>query len=493
LNDGLNGWSVGSTSAAGQVISGVTRTTNGGTNWTYNSINAFSSLQGVFFANQSTGWIVGTGGTILQTTNGGVNWNPQSSGTSRQLTKVFFLDELTGWAVGGWNNDGPEYLVLKTTNGGLTWINQSFTGPGFSTESVFFINAQTGWVGCRDNALNPKIFKTTNGGTNWVSTTLPALGSNLGILSIKFGTNIKGWAATTSINNTGPVLYTSDGGDNWTIQTYTNYHYHVLDLKDSNNIAVVAFKVLGGQSERVFVTSNGGANWNQFTPPLSNYTYGICYRGNNIWISSDYSVILRSSNNGINWQSQYQALRLKSVSWSSANTGWITTGSSVGNDGYALKTTNGGTNWVQSSGSPGGSQVFFINDNYGWMFFEGNNSTIYRTSNGGTNWIQSAIPSGGVWIGEVLFVDQNTGWGFGASGKIVNTTNGGISWTTQNSGTSNYVETMFFISPNEGWAGGGYGGGNGFILHTTNAGAVWTAQTPAITNMPTSLFFLNNL
>ncbi len=492
LNDGLNGWSVGSTSAAGEVISGVARTSNGGTNWIFEKINVFSALQGVFFANQSKGWTVGTGGTILYTTDGGINWTSQNSGTSRQLSKVYFLNESTGWVVGGWNNDGPDYLVLKTTDGGQNWINQSFTGPGYSTESVYFINAQTGLIGCRDNMLNPKIFKTTNGGTNWVSTTIPALGSNLGILSIKFGTENKGWAATTSINNTGPVLYTSDGGNNWVVQTNTGLHYHVLDVKDSNSIAVVAFKVLGGQTEKVFVSSNGGNNWNNFTPPVSNYTYGISYRGNNIWIASDASQILRSSNNGINWQLQNQALRLKSISWSSINTGWTTYGSSVGNDGFTLKTTNGGTNWLPVPNAPGGSQVYFKDENYGWMFFEGNSSTIYRTTNAGVNWIQSSISSGGAWIGKVFFADQNTGWGFGASGKIVNTTNGGITWTPQNSGVSNYVETLFFINSSEGWAGGGYGGVNGFILHTTNGGSTWTQQTPALNNHLTDLNFLNN-
>jgi len=493
LSDGQYGWAAGGSSASGQYLTGIIRTTNAGNNWVFSEIPVSSTLTGVFFADQFSGWAVGSNGTIMFSSNGGINWSQQSSPTARLLAKVYFINSSTGWAVGGWNNDGPAYLVLKTTNGGVNWTDQSFGGPGFSTESVFFLNDQTGWIGCRDNTLNPKIFKTTNGGTNWQAANLPTISSNVGILSIKFATPLKGWAATTTINSTGPVLYSSDGGDNWVIQYSTGLHYHVLDVKDSNSVAVVAFKVLGGQTEKVAVTSNGGLNWIQYTPPISNYTYGICYRGNNIWIGSDYSQILKSTNNGINWSSQYQAVRLKSISWSSPLKGWITTGSNAGNDGFTLKTTNGGLNWIPDPTSPGGSQVQWFDDNYGWMMFEGNSASIYRTSNGGVNWIQASMNSGGAWIGRMFFINQNTGWGFGSTGKIVYTTNSGATWSAQNSNTSNYVEALYFTNPNEGWAGGGYGGASGFIRHTTDGGATWQSQTPVTSSHVSDIYFLNSM
>lgn len=493
LSDGQHGWAAGGSVAANQYLTGVIRTTNGGNNWIFTEIPVSSTLTGVFFADQSSGWAVGSNGTIMFSSNGGVNWTQQASPTGRLLAKVYFINSSTGWAVGGWNNDGPAYLVLKTTNGGINWTDQSFGGPGFSTESVFFSNDQTGWVGSRDNTLSPKIFKTTNGGVNWINTILPVISSNVGILSIKFATPNKGWAATTTINSNGPVLYSSDGGDNWVIQYSTGLHYHVLDVRDSNSVAVIAFRVLGGQTARVAVTSNGGLNWTQSTPPINNYTYGICYRGNSIWLGSDYSQILISTNNGSNWSTQFQALRYKSIAWSSPQKGWITTGSNAGNDGFTLKTTNGGLNWVADPTSPGGSQVQWYDENYGWMMFEGNSATIYRTSNGGVNWIQASMNSGGAWIGRMFFINQNTGWGCGSTGKIVNSTDGGATWTPQSSGTSNYVEALFFIDQNEGWAGGGYGGGSGFIRHTTNGGATWQTQSPATSIHVSDMFFLNNL
>jgi photosystem II stability/assembly factor-like uncharacterized protein len=490
LSNGLNGWSVGAAGASGNYVSVVCATTNGGTNWTSVTLNSVN-LSGIWFANSQVGWAVGSGGTILYSSNGGLNWTQQTSPINRLLAKVCFINAQTGWATGGWQ-DGSSFPVIKTTNGGQNWTDQSFGSTAYSCESIHFINDQTGWVGGRDNTLAPHIHKTTDGGTTWTRQTVPSTGSNVGILSIKFANINKGWAASTSIYNNGPVFYTSDGGSNWVIQYSTNMHYHVLDVRDSMSVAVVGVRVLS-PAEQVFVTTNGGANWTSNTPPIIGYTYGISYRGNNVWIGSNNTQILLGSNNGATWVTQFIAPRWRSVAWSSPTTGWITAGTNVGTDGVCLKTTDGGTSWSKDLVSPGGSQVCFVNTNYGWMMFEGNNASIYRTSNGGNSWIQTYIPSSGAWIGRITFASQNTGWAYGSTGKIVYTTNSGVAWTAQNVGSSNYIDAVFSTSENEAWAGGGYGGGSGFISHTTNSGQNWTLQIPATSAMVNDFYFINNM
>lgn len=106
LSDGQYGWAAGGSVASSQYLTGIVRTTNSGSNWIFTEIPVASTLTGVFFANQTSGWAVGSGGTIMFSSNGGVNWSQQSCPTSRLLAKVFFLNTTTGWAVGGWNNDG---------------------------------------------------------------------------------------------------------------------------------------------------------------------------------------------------------------------------------------------------------------------------------------------------------------------------------------------------------------------------------------------------
>ena len=54
-----------------------------------------------------------------------------------------------------------------------------------------------------------------------------------------------------------------------------------------------------------------------------------------------------------------------------------------------------------------------------------------------------------------------------ASGTILRTTNGGTTWTSQSSGTTNYLYGVSFTDANTGTAVGW----NGTIIRTTNGGA----------------------
>jgi photosystem II stability/assembly factor-like uncharacterized protein len=81
---------------------------------------------------------------------------------------------------------------------------------------------------------------------------------------------------------------------------------------------------------------------------------------------------------------------------------------------------------------------------------------------------QNPLPQGNTLRG-VCFIDQNTGWTIGGAGTILKTTNGGIDWTFQASGTKNYLRGVFFTDANNGTVVGSYG----IILRTTNSGADW--------------------
>jgi len=57
----------------------------------------------------------------------------------------------------------------------------------------------------------------------------------------------------------------------------------------------------------------------------------------------------------------------------------------------------------------------------------------------------------------------------GAKGIILKTNNGGISWTTQTSGTMNCLISVYFTDANTGYAVGE----SGTILKTINGGINW--------------------
>lgn len=71
------------------------------------------------------------------------------------INGVFFIDENTGWIVGSVGNK-----IMKTTDGGTTWTEQYQSGGN----AVQFIDANKGWVAVGDGT----ILRTTDGGTTWV-------------------------------------------------------------------------------------------------------------------------------------------------------------------------------------------------------------------------------------------------------------------------------------------------------------------------------------
>jgi photosystem II stability/assembly factor-like uncharacterized protein len=99
-------------------------------------------------------------------------------------------------------------------------------------------------------------------------------------------------------------------------------------------------------------------------------------------------------------------------------------------------------------------------------------NVILRTTDGGVNWgLQSSGTTnllGGVW-----FTDANTGVAVGGQAGcgpgfslIVRTTDGGVTWKRQSTGSDQPLWAIFFIDANTGWAVGDAG----VILHTTTGG-----------------------
>jgi photosystem II stability/assembly factor-like uncharacterized protein len=494
LTDGMHGYSVGNVSGGAGVLTGVYVTLDGGENWDKMNFPFSNSVRmnGIFFISPDIGWVYGANGKIYKTTDGGANWTVQTSGTNRTLSKGIFLNENEGWIVGGWS-DGTQFLVLHTSNGGTTWQNQSFGTTSYACNTVSFTDPMNGWIGGTDNMLHPFIYTTLDGGTNWTQQTIPVSAQGTQISSMEFINNQKGWATVTSLYETpaGPVMYTEDGGLNWTIQYYTNQSYNYIDVKDELNIAVVGMTLIPNSNERIAVSSDGGQTWTSAATPIIEYTQGIQYVGDKIWIAASKSIILSTTDIGTTWNWEHYAPVLRSVGWISDQVGWAIAGSNVGTDHYALKTTDGGFNWESDETVPGGAQVIFLDENHGWMLKEGNAAKISRTIDGGSSWNQYNF-GGSNWIGEMFFATPDSGWAFGSNGTLKFTSNGGINWSNQSVGSTNYVQAVWFANSKEGWAGGGYGGGGGFIAHTNDGGANWDQQSMPYDDHILSFSFTDN-
>jgi photosystem II stability/assembly factor-like uncharacterized protein len=80
----------------------------------------------------------------------------------------------------------------------------------------------------------------------------------------------------------------------------------------------------------------------------------------------------------------------------------------------------------------------------------------------------------------MCFVDINTGWLIDElSGKIVKTSDGGTTWTTQYTGTGFNPRGLSFIDTDNGWVAGN----DGIILHTADGGLTWEDQFDSLDNL----------
>jgi photosystem II stability/assembly factor-like uncharacterized protein len=104
------------------------------------------------------------------------------------------------------------------------------------------------------------------------------------------------------------------------------------------------------------------------------------------------------------------------------------------------------------------------------------------------SWERIDIPTND-WLRSVWFVDSLYGWAAGNGGTIIHTSDGGESWSVQQSQTSNNIADIFFLDRQTGWATSfnftqsPYGT---VILKTTDGGEEWTQQL-----YPEENYFMN--
>ena len=128
--------------------------------------------------------------------------------------------------------------------------------------------------------------------------------------------------------------------------------------------------------------------------------------------------------------------------------------------------------------------LFFI---IGILIFN-SNCPAQRTD----GWESLASPTNDV-LRKLFFVDANNGWASGLTGTIIHTSDGGISWTLQNSIVTTPIVDVFFINKNIGWALT-YPEVPPFgttVLKTTNGGLEWFKDSTFFKNeiMYTVFFF----
>lgn len=252
-------------------------------------------INGITFAQDSTGWVVGDRGILAKSEDRGQTWTRVSLPPSINLSEIRFHEKY-GWAVG---NDKGGGVVMTTEDSGSTWrAAKNFTDfPHSALHDVWFTSKQHGWVIGemeQDGSTHGIILVTDDGGSNWKPQYVSGDESS-GIYALKFVNGKRGWAVGQSI-----VLHTEDGGLHWREQYRQDGEYFfAVDFLDSR-VGWVA-----GARGKLLNTTNGGETWSPVELPADHKAFWIssvrfltAERG---WLAGDNGIILGTSNGGKTW------------------------------------------------------------------------------------------------------------------------------------------------------------------------------------------------
>jgi photosystem II stability/assembly factor-like uncharacterized protein len=123
---------------------------------------------------------------------------------------------------------------------------------------------------------------------------------------------------------------------------------------------------------------------------------------------------------------------------------------------------------------PGQSQddlfsVTFPNENEGWT--SGRYGTILHTSDGGKTWSRQETGTEYT-LSAIHFVDSKNGWAVGEEGTIIHTNDGGKTWGKQKSPVNLFLMDVYFLTPTKGFIAGE----RTHILSTNDGGKTWKIQ-----------------
>ena len=230
--------------------------------------------------------------------------------------------------------------------------------------------------------------------------------------------------------------------------------------------------------------------WNIITPSPTNQTINAVsfINANTGWMACSGDLILKTTDGGTTWtkQSAKPGQDWWGLCFTDAQHGWV-----VNTWGGISATADGGNTWSQQAVAS--SKYFyaiqFPDATHGFVLLE--QDSLFYTTNGGTTWNRIKIDASQYHYG-MSFVNAGEGWICGGGGQILHSANGGVAWTSQVSGTTLDLNTIFFTDSQHGWAAGYSNSDHGLVLHTSNGGATWGILVQNFNDDFTKIIFTDN-
>lgn len=237
--------------------------------------------------------------------------------------------------------------------------------------------------------------------------------------------------------------------------------------------------------------------------------------------TNDSTVLERTRNGGIGWQSIPTPSGLTAMDMIAARSGWIAiTGHGAAAPTVLEYTSDSGLRWQpialpSSARGQAIDQLDFLSARIGWVETSAangpapsTNARVYHTVNGGKTWLRESLPSvrHGAFADLIAFSSPSVGWVLTADQSsagfqqkwLYRTSNGGESWTKIASSSAKtlpiggYASLMSFVNGRVGYLQFA----RGALLRTADGGKHWTLSRnlpfdTAAQSDPSALDFLN--
>ena len=197
----------------------------------------------------------------------------------------------------------------------------------------------------------------------------------------------------------------------------------------------------------IALTGVNAQNWTILNSGTASSLSSVCFPAPDTgYIAGETGTILKTINGGINWTILYtgHSMSLYTIHLLNTEKGWV-----AGDNGELLKTVDGGINWDPTILNPWFyriTSIYFPSPDTGYLVAANTpdgGGVIEKTTNG-NYFLPILYETTSDWLEAVYFPSVNTGYAVGDRGTIIKTTNGGINWIIQSSGTINNLYSVFF-------------------------------------------------
>jgi photosystem II stability/assembly factor-like uncharacterized protein len=418
------------------------------------------------FTSQTNGFVATTDGNIYQTTDAGNSWKSVNQ-TGRAVRAITFASATVAYAVGDSN------LFLKSTDGGATWnakeigapSPQDLTGVRCAGEGVCVLATKAGNV----------IGITKDGGTGW---SWPSPSTDP-LFAAAFATPTRLVAA----GQQGSTAYSDDAGANFTpvggrlIGQFTRVR--------AGKVAGSAFAP--GPDGTLGRTVDGGHTWTRGNVATSEDVLDVSFPTVNDGYALDVSGGVFNTNDG-------------GQTWATLNTGSTARPAAVyapsptavmviGPTGIRRSTDSGGS-FSAVKGTAVARTVLSGVGRAGSAVVAYGPQDVIKSVDNGKTWSTVLKPGKYVKKGKKRvnrlgvrsadFVDATHGFLLDSVGRLWRTANGGKSWTELPGVGTSAARGMSFSSTQKGYlvisSFGDVRQSTGFLLRTDDGGATWHPQ-----------------